>query len=401
MDRTIVYPGAIPQDTDILQPQRNVMVALGFLMQAAFGTSTLADGLACTQTSVASMSVLIGPGSLMTLSTVDATAYGSLGSDTTDALMKQGINVSSQTIGPFTAPGTAGQSQNFLIEATFSEVDTNSTVLPYYNSSAPSSPYLGPGNTGSAQSTKRQQSVAIAIKAGTAATTGSQTTPAPDSGYVGLWVITIANGASSITNSNISLYSGAPFIGSKIPAIDSAIAGLGVGYGETIFTTSGTLTVPAGVTTIWVSGCAGGAGGNQYVSGGAGQPVIETPITVTAGHVLTATIGAAGAGGTTSCTGGGNTTLVDTTASTTLLTLTGGAGASGGSAQSVGYPSGALPTANYPTQGASGPFGGGGPSGGSTSGGAGGAAYGYGAGGGQGFAATGGNGAPGFLILRW
>ena len=177
-------------------------------------------------------------------------------------------------------------------------------------------------------------------------------------------------------------------------------SGSGV-HGIQSFTTSGTWVVPAGVTPIYVSGCAGGAGGNQYVSGAAGQPVIEMPITVTPGHTLTATIGAAGAGGSTSCTGGGTTTLVDTTASTTLLTLTGGAGASGGSAQSVGYPSGALPTANYPTQGASGPFGGGGPSGGSTSGGAGGAAYGYGAGGGQGFAATGGNGAPGFLILRW
>ena len=51
MDRILVYPGNIPLDTDILNTNRNSMVALGYLAQAILGTGTscrwtcmLADG---------------------------------------------------------------------------------------------------------------------------------------------------------------------------------------------------------------------------------------------------------------------------------------------------------------------------------------------------------------------
>lgn len=217
MDRTITYPAALPMDTDILLPQRNAMIALGFLARATFGTGTLADGLACTPTPPASMSVLVGPGALLTNLTVDSTAYGSLAADTVNALVKMGINLGATTIGPFTAPGTAGQSQNFLIQAALSETDTGSTVLPYYNASNPSAPYSGPGNAGTAQNTRRTQTVTLSLKSGAAAATGSQTTPAPDAGYVGLWVVTIANGATTITAPNIIEYQTAPFLRTKLP----------------------------------------------------------------------------------------------------------------------------------------------------------------------------------------
>ena len=166
-------------------------------------------------------------------------------------------------------------------------------------------------------------------------------------------------------------------------------------------TTSGNWTVPAGITTVWVSGCAGGAGGNTSFSGGAGQPAIKSPLSVTPGHVLALAIGAAGAGGTTISggTGGGNTVVTDSTTSTVLLTLTGAAASGGG--VSAGYPSGGALCAGSTLPGASGPFGGGGPAGGNSGGTNGGPAYGYGAGGGQSQSATGGNGAPGLLILEF
>jgi hypothetical protein len=47
MDRTIVYPGAIPPDTDILNINRNVLVGIGALNAAVFGTGVVADGLGC------------------------------------------------------------------------------------------------------------------------------------------------------------------------------------------------------------------------------------------------------------------------------------------------------------------------------------------------------------------
>ena len=88
MDRNIVYPGGIPLDTDLLETNRHAMVALGALMRAVLGTAPVADGLAVAPTVPASLAVQVGPGSLTSLVTVDATAYGSLAADTASALVK-------------------------------------------------------------------------------------------------------------------------------------------------------------------------------------------------------------------------------------------------------------------------------------------------------------------------
>ena len=41
MDRSIVYPGSIPLDTDLLNTNRNMMIGLGALMQAVLGSATV------------------------------------------------------------------------------------------------------------------------------------------------------------------------------------------------------------------------------------------------------------------------------------------------------------------------------------------------------------------------
>src|SRR6185312_4765586 len=96
MDRNIVYPGAIPLDTDLLSINRNTMLALGFLMRAAFGTDTAVDGLVCRPTFPASMSVEVGSGSIIQLAVIDTTPYGSLDADAKNPLMKMGTNISPQ-----------------------------------------------------------------------------------------------------------------------------------------------------------------------------------------------------------------------------------------------------------------------------------------------------------------
>ena len=67
MDRTIVYPGAIPLDTDLLKTNRNTMLALGALISSTLGTSTIYDGLAVMPTSPASLSVWVAPGCMRCL----------------------------------------------------------------------------------------------------------------------------------------------------------------------------------------------------------------------------------------------------------------------------------------------------------------------------------------------
>src|SRR5271163_4215484 len=127
MDRQIVYPGAIPLDTDVLNLERNVMIHSGFMAQGAFGTGTQVWGLACGPTSPASMSVVVGPGAIVSQQVVDQNAFGSLAADTADALVKVGINLTSTTL-TLTAPSSSGQSINYLIEASFLEQDTTPVV---------------------------------------------------------------------------------------------------------------------------------------------------------------------------------------------------------------------------------------------------------------------------------
>ncbi|HEX8894479.1 MAG TPA: hypothetical protein VF783_14205 [Terriglobales bacterium] len=215
VDRVLVYPGSIPRSVDLLQTNRNVMIGLGMLAQEMLGTSTIASGFACTPTSPAGLAVLVAPGRLYSLQAVDPLAYSTLAADLTDLIVKQGILSTSTTLS-CPAPATSGQSVNYLVEVAFTETDTNAAVLPYYNSVNPSQPFSGPSNNGSANYTTRQDTVLLQVKAGTPATTGSQVTPAPDSGYVGLFVVTVAYGQTTVTSGNISQYSGAPLLGGSL-----------------------------------------------------------------------------------------------------------------------------------------------------------------------------------------
>lgn len=211
MDRVINYPGQIPLETDLLRTNRNIMVAIGKMAHALFGASTIVNGLTVTQDTPASMRVAVGPGEIYALANLDSTAYSSLPADTARQVVKQGINLDT-TFLTLAAPATAGQSINYLIQATLTEVDLFPTVLPYYNSGNPAVAFSGPNNTGQPQATERDVIVTLSAKAGAAAATGSQQTPSPDANCVGLYVVTVANGQSSITNAHISLFPGAPIL---------------------------------------------------------------------------------------------------------------------------------------------------------------------------------------------
>lgn len=211
MDRQIIYPGAIPLETDLLNTNKYAMMGLAKLAAALMGSNTYLHGLACTPSSPASMVVNVAKGQIYSLQNVDGTAYSSLAADTTNTILKQGVILGS-TAFTLTAPTTAGQSINYLIQIAYSDNDSGATVLPYYNAANPSVAYSGPNNAGTAQNTVRSGVCTVALKAGVAATTGTQTTPAADTGYTAAWVITVAQGATTITASNIAVAANAPFL---------------------------------------------------------------------------------------------------------------------------------------------------------------------------------------------
>lgn len=211
MDRQIVYIGAIPQDTDLLNTNLDSYIGLAKLSAAVLGTVSLLNNFTCTQTSPASMNVTVSAGEIYALENIDNDTYGSIPPDTTHAIVKQGINLDTTTL-TCTAPSTVGNSVNYLVQIGFSETDTGSEVLPYYNSSDPSQAWSGPNNNGTPNYTVRTDSCNVNLKQGVQAPTGTQVTPSPDSGFLGAFVITVAHGATTVINSNISVYNSSNFI---------------------------------------------------------------------------------------------------------------------------------------------------------------------------------------------
>ncbi|VTZ52183.1 hypothetical protein MPC4_70071 [Methylocella tundrae] len=222
MHRVITYAGAVPSSKDVLNLGQFTMTALAKFVAGVLGTNTIVNGFTCSPTTVASLAVVLGAGEIYQLENLEQTALSALPADTAHTIMKQGILLDPVTL-TITPPATTGYSQAFLVEVQYQDSDTSTMVLNYYNSTAPSSPYYGPpvGGTGSgaAQSTVRAGAVAYQIKAGIAASTGTQVTPTADAGWTGLFVVTVANGATAISSGNISPISNAPFIPATLPAI--------------------------------------------------------------------------------------------------------------------------------------------------------------------------------------
>src|SRR5215469_5071387 len=220
MDRAIVYSAALPQTSDVLNSNKFGMVGLGYAMRGILGTNTVVHNLTCAPTVPASLQVTVGVGAIYTLDQTDATAYSDSGTDT-HQIVKQGILADPVTL-TITPPGTPGYSQVFLVEAILSDIDSGAAVLPYYNASNPSQPYSGPGNDGMSQYTVRSVQCTIALKAGNPAPTGSQVNPAPDTGYTGLYFITVINGQTQITGTNIVLNTFAPFF-PTLPSVPNGV----------------------------------------------------------------------------------------------------------------------------------------------------------------------------------
>ena len=297
MDRNIVYPGAIPLDTDLLSLNRNTMAALGHIMRATLGTGVTIDGLSCNPTLPTSMSIQVGPGSMTQLLATDASPFGSLPANTSDSIIKMGINAANQLFG-FQAPAVPGTAANHLIQASLQEADQGLTVLPYYNASNPAQPYSGPANSGLPQATVRSQYVQLQLKSGVPAAIGTQITPTADNGWTGLYSITTTYGQVAITNANISPLPSAPFIYWKLPNLRPGFAS-----GVQSFPTSDTFIVPPGVFQLEAEVWGGGSGSFASVSGspsggGSGGGYSKKRIAgVFPGQAINVIIGSGGTGG--------------------------------------------------------------------------------------------------------
>lgn len=253
MDRSIVYAGQVPLAAQMLTSERNTLIGLAKIAEGVLGTSTVADGLSCIPTSPASLTVQVLPGTIFQQGAVDQTNYGSLASDTVNQIIKQGINLDTKQF-LLSAPGTSGQSVKYLIQAQFLESDGVNMVLPYVNSANPAVPFTGPANSGTSQPTLRRGLVAVQAKPGTAATSGSEVPPTPDAGYVPLWIVTVANGVTTINSGNIIQHPSAPFLFKKLPDLPLWVQGGNYAYALDTGTANAVVVALSPAPTALVAG---------------------------------------------------------------------------------------------------------------------------------------------------
>ncbi len=224
MDRRTAYFGQEPLIEDYLQAQQNAMVGIAKLSETVFGTPVLVDGFTCTTTTPPSLNVLLTPGSIYQLENLESSPWSTLPTDG-HSIVKQGILLDPFQIG-INKPATGGFSQIYLIQVQYADLDTGATTLPYFNAArSPGSPFDGPGNAGTVQNTARKGIVAIQAKAGIAAPTGSQVAPAPDPGWTGLFLVTVASSDTAVSTGSITTLSSAPFLptNGKLPQIPTGV----------------------------------------------------------------------------------------------------------------------------------------------------------------------------------
>jgi hypothetical protein len=179
----------------------------------------------------------------------------------------------------------------------------------------------------------------VQLKAGAAASTGSQTVPTPDAGFVGIASVTVAQGATSVTAANIGALATAPRLSYTLPELRPGFSN------SAAFTSVGVFSwvVPAGAfrARVRVKGGGGGGGGaNSGLGGGGGGGggYAEGFVAVTPGSAITITVGGGGGGGAIGAPGGAGTS----SSFGSFLSATGGGGgaATGGAGGAGGVGTG-------------------------------------------------------------
>lgn len=172
-----------------------------FIVDAMGSTQTYFTGLAATPAT--GLQVQIGVGAVYQYGQIDPTTWAGLAADTWQGSLL-GLSLAAKTLSGFTAPATAGQSINYLIEAQVQVQDVAAVNLPFTNGATP------PATVYASKSPSRQNVVVFQVKAGTAAATGSQVTPTADAGWIPLYAVTVDNGESSLTSGDIVSAANAP-----------------------------------------------------------------------------------------------------------------------------------------------------------------------------------------------
>ena len=224
MNRPIIYSLEQIRSFDTLWGWRDTLEGIGGLAQSMLGPAITGafNGFVPSPTAPPSLTINLTEGWIMQVEPEDATRYGALDpytGPTNAGIMQQGYLAPSQLTFNSTSGMSGGQSRYSLVQMQFVQTDVvrtgdpNDGILPYINTANPSIPFEGPNNSGVTQSTEREGTVVMQIKNGNAATTGLETPPTPDAGWLPYLLIDLTFGQSTINSGQILLATEANYPG--------------------------------------------------------------------------------------------------------------------------------------------------------------------------------------------
>lgn len=209
--RQTVWAGEQGSSAKFLTMERDLMKGLGqFISDLQGSTNSFFTGLACTPGT--GLQVVLGPGAVYQTLPIDPSIWSTLAADTSPWPLQAIVPPATSVNVNLSPPSlSAGQSVNILVECQLQVTDTATVDTKFYNSSNPASPIHN------SVSPSRKNVLVVRTKNGTPATTGSQTTPAVDSGWIPLYAVTVDQGESSLVSGDIALAPSAPAFFGFVP----------------------------------------------------------------------------------------------------------------------------------------------------------------------------------------
>lgn len=222
MNRPLVYTAEIVRAEDMVWGWRDTLEAIAQAVADIIGGSSQAlfAGLTASATSPLSMNINVAPGDGYQFLTIDPTQNGPL-PPSTDTGFVQGINPAQTVVTLSTSGLNSGQNMWALVEAQvqFSDVvralDPSGGVLSFFNPANPSQPLQGQAGGGGSLPTERTAIVALRVKYGATASTGTEVPPNADSGWIGLYLIDLTFGQTQVTQAQI--LTAGPSVGTGVP----------------------------------------------------------------------------------------------------------------------------------------------------------------------------------------
>ncbi len=254
LDRVQHLTGLNPPSTWMNQEQRDVRLGFGaFMWNLLCGqnASTCPGQYAnLSVVPVTGLYVAVAPtvtntvGTLYQFKQEETSGFGGypsgvgtyLAADPTQVMLQGTITTNTTNIGPLTAGTSSGQSVDNLIECQVNTIDTTPQTVNI----------VSPGGSVTATSANRDRKDTLSCqnKPGTSATTGAQTVPTTDSGYIAIGYVAVAYGTVTVTSGMIT-----PILTSQFAPGSTVLNTSGQTLGVTSHTVFITVTTSASPTT--------------------------------------------------------------------------------------------------------------------------------------------------------